>query len=438
MGKDVELHVKLVDRNDSACDNSIASLALPSTSKTVRRCLEEACLATQQNTRKNKMLRFIVKDYGKGISENEFPNIFKPFCQGSVDTNRVYGGTGLGLAITAKLVAALGGTIKPSSEVGQWTEFCVDLPVRLSSEDGSEGIMDDVRHDPLLRDCVLYIVSEKTEKAQRMVNLFTSLEISTQLFRSLDDMLQATRTTGYQHGSKRCICLVHEDNYKADLFQEFTEIVPAILISCGPRFSIDASVFHFPFFCTLLPCVLLKTLGQAIRSSTVPQMDAGSTTSLVSDGSLPPPAAMSDIRRLRVLVAEDNIINQKVIGNMLQRLGVRHVDVVDNGLKATEFVAMNDYDLVLMDMQMPIMDGVEACRIITNTGATDDEKSEDAIIPATKKLKRRIPAVVFVTAHVSEFFEVQCRQAGAVGFLPKPFKLENIQHFLQVQCPHVD
>jgi CheY-like chemotaxis protein len=119
----------------------------------------------------------------------------------------------------------------------------------------------------------------------------------------------------------------------------------------------------------------------------------------------------------RVLVAEDNAINRKVLGRMLDRLGVVNVDMVENGLLAVEREASKEYDLVLMDMQMPVMDGVEACRLIVNRHGGHSS-----------------PIVVFVTAHAGLDYGLQCEKAGGRGFLSKPFNFDDIQKCFSRVC----
>jgi CheY-like chemotaxis protein len=122
---------------------------------------------------------------------------------------------------------------------------------------------------------------------------------------------------------------------------------------------------------------------------------------------------------LRVLLAEDNEVNIKVMKNMLDRIGVKHIDIARNGEEAVTAEAAKVFDLVLMDMSMPIMDGLCASRLICARHRETGQPN---------------PKIVFVTAHVSPDFEDQCRQAGGSGFLPKPFKVDKIEKCLKAIC----
>ena len=119
----------------------------------------------------------------------------------------------------------------------------------------------------------------------------------------------------------------------------------------------------------------------------------------------------SSIEALRVLIADDNVVNRKVAKRSLERLGVKGcIDLAHDGKEAVDMTIAKGYDLVLMDLQMPIMDGLEATRIITS--------------------RQSHPVIIFLTAHAGPEFEVKTRQAGGVGHITKPFKLEQIKSVL--------
>ena len=112
----------------------------------------------------------------------------------------------------------------------------------------------------------------------------------------------------------------------------------------------------------------------------------------------------------RILIAEDNIVNQKVLSRILNRLGADEVKIAGNGQIAVEMEAAEEFDFVLMDMQMPVMDGIEACEVI--------QKRDDRPHPRAK--------VIFVTAHATTDYEDDCLEAGAIDFLTKPCNLESV------------
>lgn len=251
----------------------------------------------------DRVLRFVVKDYGKGIKTEDIKNIFQPFNQGDKETERLYGGTGLGLAITSKLVKGLGGTVRVRSELGDWCEFVVDFPYSEDSE---------------------------VEAAANWTNPQVPTEMMT----------------------------------------------PTLSTPLTQNASVEKKALTLPAAC--------EKKGYA---------------------------------DIRILVAEDNKINQKVLKRMLTRLGVNQVDIAENGQEAVEMEASRQYDLVLMDMEMPILDGLKAAKQIlarTRPGSTD-----------------KLPKIVFVTAHALETFRAQAEAAGGRGFVSKPFKVQEIGDVLQ-------
>ena len=121
---------------------------------------------------------------------------------------------------------------------------------------------------------------------------------------------------------------------------------------------------------------------------------------------------------MRVLIAEDNLVNQKVLFRMLARLGVENIDIANNGKEAVTYASNNHYSIVFMDMQMPIMDGIEACKIIVGNHGKENAQ----------------PKVVFVTAHALSDFQIKAMNAGADGFITKPFSIDKIKDALLKAC----
>jgi len=348
---------------------------------------------------KERVIRLVVKDYGKGIARKDFDRIFKPFQQSNAETERVYGGTGLGLAITAKLVSALGGTISVDSEEGRWSEFTVDLPFRGTPVD-AEGISGRLAHST-----VLLVHKETDPSLAQVINVFRQYKVDYVYFKSIDEMDQAIVKEGFLSTTRSYICLLDEDMYCSKTFELLSNMSTAILLTFGPEYSVKEATSHYRSLVQVLPSVFLQSIGSHVEALA----NAGGNGIGVKG------VVKSDVngvpyKELRVLIAEDNKINQKVLMRMLTRLGIKNVDIVDNGRKAVDHESSQAYDVVLMDMQMPVMDGIEACRLISGRQGGH---------PKAK--------VVFVTAHVSTSFEAECARAGSVGFIPKPFNVRDIE-----------
>lgn len=204
------------------------------------------------------------------------------------------------------------------------------------------------------------------------------------------------------------ICLVHEDLYHSDIYERLSDKSVSLLLTYGPNYSVEEADGHYRSLLELLPSVLVNSMISYLQrspreGSATEELDTGIDNSLVS------------CSNLRILIAEDNVVNQKVLKRILQRLGVSHIDIVNNGKDAVLREATNPFDLVLMDMQMPIMDGVTACKRIATR--------EEGLHPKAK--------VIFITAHVSENFRASCLENGAAGYLPKPCTVDILKQCLQ-------
>jgi signal transduction histidine kinase len=372
----------------------------------------------RQCLRPKRVLRFVVKDNGKGIERKDFKKIFQPFLQDNgSETERVYGGTGLGLAITSKLTAQLGGRISVDSEIGKWSEFTLDFPF-----EGETSPVEKIGAS-LYRTRIFQVCTDPTERlSQHMLDQFkievTSLDSCDALVQELAAKPQQNRTqngtaqNGSQNGSDRPpisfdICLVQEDLYDAKAYNRFADgRAGCILLTSGPTYKVRESSGHFRSLVQMLPSVLMQSMASYVDSS----MHASLAAKNRNDES----SSRESYEDIRVLVAEDNIINQKVLHRMLTRLGLKHIDMVDNGKKAVDESGIKEYDIVFMDMEMPVMHGLEACKLIV-----------------ARRKENKIPKVVFVTAHVSASFETQAEEAGGDGFISKPYDLLKIEGFFR-------
>lgn len=351
------------------------------------------------------MIRFAVKDRGKGIARRDFATIFQPFRQASAETERVYGGTGLGLAVTAKLATSLGGSISVDSIEGQWSEFTVDLPYRNSPVDIAQLSLK-------LKDTTIILVDDDTTNVHDVSQVFRQCHLDFNCFKSMAEMVSWVERSGFLKPSRSYICLAHERLYDEASYQVLARAASAVLLTHGPKYAVKEAKGHYRSLTQVLPSVLMESM---LSFLTAPQQ-AGTAT-LRSSGHF---TVANALENLRIMIAEDNKVNQKVLVRILKRLGCENVDVVDDGKRACDQELQQAYDVILMDIQMPVMNGIEACRTILSR-TTDHPK----------------PKIVFVTAHVSDACETECRAAGGVDFLPKPFNVSDIESCLQRNAqPH--
>jgi signal transduction histidine kinase/CheY-like chemotaxis protein len=356
--------------------------------------------ADPKTTRKPRSLRFIVKDYGKGIAEKHFDKIFKPFKQASGDTEREFGGTGLGLAITSKLVTGLGGTVAVASEVGKWSEFTVEFPFEASDVD-IDALSSQLKkaHIALIND---------DEREAGIVDVLQRYRTAFSKSESMDVLDTLIEKAGSIDPATVYVCLIHEDLYRPETYKRLTKVANTVLVTFGANYRVHETNSHHRSLVQMLQCVLM----QSIASHVVAFSKEGMDTRVQHNNALPAPLNQCALKNLRVLIAEDNLINQKVLCRSLQRLGLEDIAIVDDGQKAVERCSETQYDLVFMDMQMPVMGGVEACRLIT-----------------ARREHGGLPKVVFVTANVSEVFEEECKDVGGDGFISKPLNISKLEDF---------
>ena len=346
---------------------------------------------------KASILRFSVKDFGSGIKKEDFSRIFKPFKQATCETERVQEGTGLGLAITSRLVDALGGIIGVDSVKDEWTEFTIEFPYH--------GLRADIRNisESLQGTTVLQVA--KSKHATTIKNrLLDPYSVSSNSFTNMMQLKaffdgekgQVRRQTNY-------ICLIDEDLYESEIYDSISHLLKMALVTFGPNYAIKSSRHHFRSILQVLPSVFMGFLATAFNCQE--QIESLSKAERIS---------IYDFGHLKTLVAEDNPINQKILVRMLRKLGAK-VDVVENGLQAVQRAAEQNYDLILMDMQMPVMDGINACRLI-----------------AQRRQNRLKPKVIFVTANLACAYESHATDAGGDGFISKPFKMEEIEQVLKL------
>lgn len=342
------------------------------------------------------IVRFIVKDYGRGINKEDFARIFQPFKQADSNTEVLYGGTGLGLAITSKLIKGLKGTISVDSVEGEWSKFTVDIPCNESPVD-RQGISDSLRY------LVVWMVD--TGKGESIIesNVFRTFEVNFTKFRNMEELEERVNMQGNVQPDEHVICLVNENLYQSALYRRLSnKLRQPMLLTFGPNYSVKETDGHYRSLEQVLPSVLMQSLLSKVNSFVSVSRDVKRVSAMEAQ-----PLAHSEIR---ILIAEDNKINQKVLVRMLKRLGLVNIEIVDNGQEAVDKTAKQEFDIVYMDIQMPIMGGLEACtHIVRNRGS------------------KSLPRVVFVTAHASDDFEVEGVKAGGDWFVSKPYNIAALE-----------
>ncbi len=318
-------------------------------------------------------LTIAVADTGIGIPENEIERLFEAFVQQDASTTRKYGGTGLGLSISKRLVELMGGSIEVASEIGTGTTFTVSLMLAAESDATAAA--------PALEDQRILVMERFPASREVIVNLLQRWRANP-LVCDVAEARNMLRNDSVD--ALLCDPASLEELRSAPAMQDNQ---PRIVLLAEPGDSGSADAI-------LTRPVRPAALARALTPGEVPSMSHEPAT---------PPV----VEALHVLLAEDNRINQMVASRALERLGCA-VDVVDNGHAAVDAVRRRRYDVVLMDLQMPELDGLAATRAIRALSAVDQ------------------PRVVALTANAMQEDRSRCLAAGMDDFLTKPVTLEGL------------
>ena len=349
-------------------------------------------------------LQFEVKDTGVGIPPAKLDRLFKAFSQVDSSTTRKYGGTGLGLAISEKLVCLMKGSFNVESEVDKGSTFSFTIKTKAGTK--------------ILKSYVQYNMSELQNKKILVVDdNITNLAILKSQLESWKLIPVLAESAG--HGLKilsndRTIELVLTDMQMpymdgigfAQNIRRLYPSLPIILISSvGEDYTKKDSGL---FSAILNKPVRQHILSKHILNALQPQSNNASQEKKVTEKL---PAQFAQQHRLDILVAEDNAVNQKVIIYILNKLGYEPC-IADNGAIAVEKANQKKYDIILMDMQMPEMDGLEATRYI-------------------RQHLEHQPVIIALTANAMESDQEECFKAGMNDYIPKPVKLEEVTNKLE-------
>ncbi|HUR82768.1 MAG TPA: response regulator [Thermoanaerobaculia bacterium] len=357
------------------------------------------------------VVRFTVRDTGIGIAPEVLPTLFQPFTQGDASTTRRFGGTGLGLAISKQIAEALGGTLAAESRPGKGSSFWLDLPMEEAAWDEQSREISLAS----LRDARVLIVDDNATNRRLLRHNLAAWRMHTDEAESGADALTRLREAA---GSGAPYDLVLSDMN----LPLMNGLVLSRLIKCDRELA-HTHIILITSLSERVELPILRVVGidecltRPVKQSAL--FDA-IATSLAGDV-LPqsqrvkrdkPVVIRTDVR---VLVAEDNPVNQKVAVRQLERAGIS-ADAVANGVEAVEAVSRGDYALVLMDVQMPEMDGFAATRELRRRGA---------VVP-----------IVALTANALSGDRERCLAAGMDDYLSKPIAEEDLVRMLDRFLPH--
>ena len=361
-------------------------------------------------------IKFSISDTGIGIGEEQMNRLFKPFSQVDGSTTRRYGGTGLGLIISKKLAEMMGGTIGVESKEGRGSTFWFTAVFEKTLQPVEEliAITEEIKKYRILivddNETNRFILKEylkmwgcRFDEApggiQALVKFYQACEAKDPFEIALLDM-QMPEMDG--------LTLARQIKMSPQL----KDTTLLLLTSLDRRFdainqeTIFDAYLNKPIKQSNLLNILLTILGkQRLQKEEISQ-DAGVKIEK---------PANTEKNKYHVLVVEDNYINQKVALRILSKLGYS-ADSVGNGKEAVKALKMVPYDIVLMDIQMPEMNGFEATEIIRN--------------PASGVLNHHIP-VIAMTAHSMKGDREKCIEAGMNNYIAKPVKIDEVAQIIE-------
>jgi len=350
-------------------------------------------------------LNIKIKDTGIGIPEDKLERLFKAFSQADVSTTRKYGGTGLGLAISAKLISMMGGAIGVESKEGTGSEFYFNLPAKAALDYTPESY---IAIDSLQGKSVL-IIDDNSTNLFLLNRYCEELGMVPKCCDSGAEGIELCRSNTYDLAITDMMMPEMDGVQTAIAIREIAKNeMPIILMSSAGNTENQIYNGKKLFASVLLKPLKLRSFFDAITSvinqgrpvSIARHMDAKDT---FMDLAMDVP--------LRILVAEDNIINQKIALKILERFGYE-ADIAANGLEAIESIQRQKYDMILMDMIMPEMDGLDATKSIRSMALEVQ------------------PVIIALTANAMEKERDKCFEAGMDDYLSKPFTVNDLKEII--------
>jgi two-component system, sensor histidine kinase and response regulator len=349
------------------------------------------------------MLRFDVADTGIGIPKAVLPNLFEQFAQADKTIARRYGGTGLGLSISRKLAALMGGTIGVASDEGQGSQFW--FTAALAPARGGAAAAED--RSGLAGRRVL-VVDDNAVNREIMSHQLAAWQAVVDTADNAEAVVPALQLAAHDGRGFAAVILDHAMPDLDGL--ALAERIRAIPEFAGLRLVLASSSITPEARRAAQELGLAATLVKPCAPSALYTALTGMVEPRVATPAAEAMAGPSVGAGLRVLIAEDNQVNQVVVKQMLEKLGCR-ADVVSNGLEAVEAVRLAPYHLVFMDVQMPEMDG------LTATGA----------IRSLHQPGRRDVWIVALTANAMGEDARRCVDAGMNDFVAKPVRVADLQ-----------
>ncbi len=352
-------------------------------------------------------VRFVVKDTGIGIPQDKIERLFKAFSQVDSSTTRNYGGTGLGLIISRRLTELMGGKMWVESTIDGGSNFFFTI-IAKATPFSQQARHQEQKQAEGLQGKRLLIVEDNATHRKILVLQAQSWGMLAHATESGAEALKLLNLRGHFDLAILDLQMPDMDGLQlAKEIRKFSEYqnLPLVMLSSLSISRAEIEAAHVNFAATLnkpikqfqLQEVLADIVGNNSNKSIVPPKSKANNYDLYQ-ATFP----------LRILLAEDNLVNQKVAIHMLKRIGYQ-ADIAMNGLEVLELLRHHEYDVILMDLQMPKMDGLEATRRILTEFPT-----------------HRCPTIIAMTANALAGDKQDCLAAGMHDYVTKPVKVEQL------------
>ena len=343
-------------------------------------------------------LLFEITDSGIGIEEKDIKNLFNPFHQLDSSTTRKYGGSGLGLPISKSLIKLLGGKIKVESKIDFGSKFSFNVLTRFSTNLKNSEYSNYVMPKKVL------IINDNEVVGNTLKKWLDRLNVKSEVIKSnTEGLFELIKNSSNDVVLIDQEIIIADKNYFLKSYRELDSKIP-LLVSAYPQTNFSLEEI------STFAAVIAKPIKQDRLYNLL--------YSIMENKKLAPnqflPSYTTDFAvkyPLKILLVEDNLINQKLATKVLSKLGYTP-GVAHNGRVAIEMYKNEDYDLILMDVLMPEMDGLEATKFIRNS-----------------ELKQ--PYIVALTANAMPEDKQECLNAGMNDYLSKPFKVQDLIKILR-------
>ena len=348
-------------------------------------------------------IEFVVSDTGIGMSKQQLERIFQPFMQGDSSINRKYGGTGLGLTITKQYVELMGGELKVESKEGVGSTFYYTIPIE-EIENATNPYKGAFKNLSIL----LYKKDKDSKLAHYLINYFKYYGVEYKTFESANDLEEKKEQLNSENIKS---IFIDYDRIEEQLKNRLKTLdKDELLLTSSLKNKSELDVLALPN-----ERILFKPIGFEKFLNTLKFL-----TKYEEAKEAQAPTVHAKYQG-KALVVEDNIINQKLIVNILKGFGLE-VDVADNGEVAVQKrKEVSDYDLIFMDIQMPVMDGIEATKIIKKY---EDENGLSSV------------PIIALTANALKGDRERLLKEGLDEYISKPIEMAELLYILHKFIGH--